>query len=285
MGRTKVHIYGEPATPTLDTASLCRYLRETVPIIEVEARPRLLRLYLAGLAEQEHEAAIKRLGRRFAAAKVRDPSRPRTPFQPLPGEVDYEVRRLGDPSSRTFGLLYDGLELMMIFLGLLPRPELGPDHVHIVFTNQLFGTWDEADRRYHARASIYGFPSIISTSGIVEAPAKPREFYLLKRQYAALGMGDAGVVELEQRFKGRFIDHDDPRLTEVMKGYVMQALAYHLWGDPFCPDPDCRLYNAHWQEEVIQAQVGGGFCAFHQGKLDELKKSALERPPAGKTLA
>jgi len=55
------------------------------------------------------------------------------------------------------------------------------------------------------------------------------------------------------------------RLTEVMKGYVAQALAFHLWGDAFCPDKDCRLFNAHWQEELIFAQLKGSyeFCPKH----------------------
>ena len=68
--------------------------------------------------------------------------------------------------------------------------------------------------------------------------------------------------------------HDDPRLTEAMKGYVMQALFYHVTGDPFCEDRGCRLYNAHWQEEVIGAQLGGAYqlCPRHQGLLDEMRE-------------
>src|SRR3990167_2056798 len=87
-------------------------------------------------------------------------------------------------------------------------------HSHIVFTNQLIATWEEDDSRYHARSSVYGFPSIISTAGIVEAPAKPREFYLMKQQYGMMGMDDLAIAEFNMKFEGRFIEYNDPRMTE-----------------------------------------------------------------------
>ncbi|MFN4133889.1 MAG: DUF6775 family putative metallopeptidase, partial [Candidatus Hadarchaeales archaeon] len=114
-----------------------------------------------------------------------------------------------------------------------------------------------------------GWPSLISTTGIVEAPAKPKDFYRLKQVYAASGVP---VDELKEKFSGRFMDYDDARLTEVMKGYCMQALFYHLFGEPFCDQPTCRLYNAHWQEEVITAQLGGNLCERHSKMLEDFRK-------------
>ncbi|MEK7281374.1 MAG: DUF6775 family putative metallopeptidase, partial [Chloroflexota bacterium] len=165
--------------------------------------------------------------------------------------------------------------------------ERGLRHLHLVFTNQLLATW-EGDR-HHLRVAVFGFPCLISTAGLVEAPAKPREYYLLKQQYAALGMADAAVIGLEQELQDRILRYDDPRMTEVMKGYAMQALFYHLSGDPFCADPQCRLFNAHWQEEVIAAQLKSGrFCPAHQGKIEEWQhgegelanNTAMARPQA-----
>ena len=78
--------------------------------------------------------------------------------------------------------------------------------MHIFLTNRLFATWDEHERRYHARVSLYGFPSIISTTGVVEAPARPRQYYLLKQQYEML---KKDLLELKDRFKGHFIDYED----------------------------------------------------------------------------
>jgi hypothetical protein len=117
---------------------------------------------------------------------------------------------------------------------------------------------------------LYGLPSVISTTGLVEAPAKPREFYLLKQQYEMVGKD---LLELKEKFKQGFIDYEDERLTEVIKGYAMQAVFYSLIGDPFCEDKACRLYNAHWQEELIFAQLESQyeFCAHHAGILDSLR--------------
>ena len=100
----------------------------------------------------------------------------------------------------------------------------------------------------------------------MEGPAKPREFYLKKQ------MGIDPLV-LKEEFKGRFIDYEDPRITEIMKGYVMQAIFFHLFGDPFCSDKNCRLYNAHWQEEVIHAQIESKyeFCLYHEEILKKIE--------------
>ncbi len=116
--------------------------------------------------------------------------------------------------------------------------------------------------RYHARTSVYGFPSIISTTGLVEAPAKAREYYLLKQQYEMVGKD---IQAVKEQFTGTFIDYEDERLTEVIKGYAMQAVFYALSGDPFCEDRGCRLFNAHWQAELIFAQLDSGyeFCPRH----------------------
>ncbi|MDI6820054.1 MAG: hypothetical protein QMC89_04015 [Candidatus Hodarchaeaceae archaeon] len=171
-------------------------------------------------------------------------------------------------------MLYDGFKLQALLREILPTDEFSIEHAHIIFTNRFFATFDEGDRRYHARVSVYGLPSIISTTGIVEAPAKPKEFYLLKQRYAALGMSGVPIEALKERFKGRFIDYDDDRLTEVMKGYVMQAIFHHLMLEPFCPDRKCRLFNGHWQEEVILAQLGPKeheFCERHHAILEKLR--------------
>ena len=269
--RFHVYLYEEPTAPTLDLLHLSRYVEEILPNLQVEARESFLKAHLPPSPQQEE--TLSRLAERFAGAKVRNPTRREEHFVPLPGEIAYERRRLVNPQTKAWGILYDGFEFMDILQELLPKEERTLSHIHIAFTNQLFGTWSEDDRRYHARVIICGFPSLISTSGIVEAPAKPKSYYFLKRQYAALGMQNAPEASLDSQFRGRFIEYGDQRLTEVMKGYVMQAILYNLWGEPFCEDKGCRLYNAHWQEEVIQAQLESKyeFCPSHQRKLEQLK--------------
>jgi len=75
-------------------------------------------------------------------------------------------------------------------------------------------------------------------------PAKPREYYLLKRS----GLDPAG---LNRAFKALFIDHGDSRLPRVIAGLALQALAYLRTGNAFCDDAGCSLHNAHWHHELI----------------------------------
>ena len=155
--------------------------------------------------------------------------------------------------------------MQRIYLELLAGEETSLEFMHVVFTNRLIGTWDQSDRRYHARVSVYGWPSIISTTGIVEGPAKPREYYFGL-------MAGLDEKDLREELAGRFVDYGDPHLTELLKGYTMQAVLYHLIGEPFCDDPDCRLFNAHWQEQMIRAQLTTAreYCPKHRKLLERL---------------
>lgn len=253
---TKVHLYREPSSKTLDLSEIARYLQEKLGETSADVRDPLV-------------STSEEIARRFAGSKVRDLFNADVDFEPLPVEIDFERKLLSDPSLKIPGVFYDGIKLQAVYRELLP--EVGFDEAHIVFTNRLFGTFEESDRRYHAHVSIYGTPSLISTTGIVEAPAKPKEFYAARQQ--TLG-NQAAVEKLKEGFRGRFIDYDDPRLTEILKGYVMQAIFYHVSGEPFCEDKKCRLFNARWQEEVLEAQLSRPeFCERHLKILENLSKT------------
>ena len=259
---TKIVLYDEGTAQTLNLEEIAAYLREKLRKAEVELRGNLFALYLSQDKLSDYASKI-------ACIKIQDATRRTLSEQePLYGEIEYEKRRILG-KTRAFGVLYDGFELQRIFCELISRPERSFEFVHILFTNRLFATWDERDSRYHARVSVYGIPSIISTTGVVEAPAKPREYYLLKQQYQMLGKD---LLELKDGFRGRFIDYDDERLTEVMKGYAIQAVFFSLVGDPFCEDKGCRLYNTHWQEELIFAQLGSEyeFCQRHTELIEAM---------------
>lgn len=269
----QIHLYIEGASPALNLDDISIYLRKRLRKVEVSQRGSLIVNYLSRFSEKEREKEIDSLARKLAGIKVHRLGDSKSFSSPLSGEIEYEKKYLRNPSPKPAGVLYDGFQFQSIFYELLPGEYLNRKHLHLVFTSQLFGTWDENDRRYHARASVYGLPNLISTTGIVEAPAKPKEFYLLRQQYDMLGRRDAGILELKEQFKGKFIDYDDERLTEVVKGYCLQALFFHLKGDPFCHDENCRLYNAHWQEELIVSQLKGSYelCSFHEGILSQHK--------------
>ena len=262
-----IYLYDGGKTESLDLNEISLYLKNIFKKSKVQIRGDFVAHYLSKFPLKEKEGVIDNLAKQMAEIKVRRIEIKDTVFEPLQGEIEYEKSIISVPGKKSFGILYDGFKLMSLFSNLICEEESNLGHCHIIFTNQLFGTWDEEDLRYHARVSVYGFPSIISTSGIVESPAKPREFYLKKQ----LGVD---ICTLKEEFKNRFIDYDDSHMTEVMKGYVLQAIFNHATGNPFCDDKNCRLYNAHWQEEVIQAQLNAKneFCEKHQEIIKQLAK-------------
>jgi hypothetical protein len=252
-----IHLYQEGNLEGLNIGDLGRYLKEKTRIP----------FHLHGNVYKgipEEKAGV--LAKEFARIKVKDPGKKFILGSPLQAEVDYEKRRIKDPKWKIFGILYEGIWYQKIACELIDKGELDINRCSILFTNQLFGTWDRDDRRYHARVSLYGFPHLISTTGLVEAPAKPKEFYLKKQMGLPLDL-------LKEEYQGRFLDHGDARITEVLKGYAIQALFFHLSGKPFCEDPDCRLFNSHWQEEVLHAQIDGHyeFCPKHEAILRALR--------------
>ena len=257
-------LYDEGSAEELNIEEIAEYLGQKLGEAKTEIRGNPFAFNLS-------QDRIPDYARKIAVIKIQEIRQPILPGQePLYGEIEYEKRRILG-KTKAFGVLYDGFHLQRIFAKLISREERSLGFVHIFFTNRLFATWEEGDKRYHARTSVYGVPSVISTTGLVEAPAKPRQYYLLKQQYEALGKD---LLELNDKFEGSFIAYEDTRLTEVIKGYAMQAVFYSLVGDPFCEDKGCRLYNAHWQEELIFAQLGSEdeFCQRHSKILAGLSK-------------
>ncbi|HIE51568.1 MAG TPA: hypothetical protein EYP85_07385 [Armatimonadetes bacterium] len=263
------YLYDEPAAKALNVKVLAGYLREKFPGSEVVVRETFHRFCGRQGKGEFPFLSLEGWARLWAGAKVLRLSEPVRRREPLPGEITYEQRRLAQPERGTWGLLYDGMWLQAAFRELLPPRERRLRDVHLIFTAQLLGTYDEDDRRYHARVIVAGVPHLISTTGLVEAPAKPREYYLL-RQYAGLEGTEVG----EEKWGHFCLLPDDPRTTEALKGYVLQAAFYQLAGEAFCGDKHCRLYNAHWQEELLRAQFTspGELCARHERLLTALRR-------------
>ena len=207
------------------------------------------------------------IAQKIAGIRIKDPQKKFLSQTPLDGEVHYEKEKIKVPRWRSWGILYEGILYQALLRDLILKSKLDERYCSILITNQLLGTWEQYDQRYHIRTSLYGFPNIISVPGLVLAPAKPREFYFMRQ----LGLPEN---MLKEDFRGRFLDHGDPRTTEVIKGYIMQALFYYLIENPFCEDRDCRLFNSHWQEEMLHAQLNGRyeFCPEHEAILKRIKK-------------
>jgi hypothetical protein len=257
----EIILYDEGTAEELDIEEIARYLGQKLDKVKIKVIKNLFALNLP-------QNKVSDYARKIASTKIYEVSQKVLPGQEtLYGEIEYEKRRILG-KTRAFGILYDGFQLQRVLVVIIPRDELSLEFAHIIFTNRLLATWDDSNRRYHLRTSVYGIPSVVSTTGLIEAPAKPREYYFLKQQYERLGRD---LTELKDSFKGSFIDYKDKRLTEVAKGYAMQAVFYSITGNPFCEDKGCRLYNAHWQAELIFAQLESGyeFCQRHTRLLEK----------------
>jgi hypothetical protein len=179
------------------------------------------------------------------------------------GIVRYEERALDDP-ARAGGVLYDGLALQRACNERLPDGECDLDTLHVPLLDRAVATWGDHDGRWHKRVTVPGQPALVSVPGLYEAPAKPESYYEAKQRHALVS-GDAPPREvLEEVVEGDFLVADDPRTTEALKGYVLQAVHYLATGDPFCAEERCRLYNAHRQPELVRAQLTEpAFCEEH----------------------
>ena len=226
------------------------------------------------LGGEKERRFIERAARVFARFRVTDPRSPASFPEPLEAEIAYEKRRLA--GRRSSGIAYDGEKIQAFLAGLIPRHELSWDRLHVVATDQLLLTFDHDDLRYHARTVVLGYPSLLSVRGLVEGPARPAEFYIERGFRAALAPAAPAAGEAPQDLEGRFLTARDPRLTDVVKGSLAQAVFYQLAGETFCRDKGCRLYNARRQEELLAAQLGSSyeFCTRHERILESIRALA-----------
>lgn len=189
------------------------------------------------------------------------------------GGIKVRQIRLKNKIITTKGLFFDFIRTQKEFNRLEYVKE--KDTFNIILTDKLFATLDKGNR-LHIRAGIYGYPSVISTSGIVEGPARPKDYYIYKQRYTHLGIWDLQEAEIKKKFKDKFIDYGDKRLNDALKGYISQALFFYITGEPFCKQRGCRLFNSHWQEELIYSQIKRGkFCMIHQRLLQKIKKLTI----------
>ena len=175
-----------------------------------------------------------------------------------------------DMSNREEMILYDGIELNKIIAEWIPIEEENQDILHIIFTNKLTCTFDENDFRYHARAWVGANPVIISTTGVIEAPAKPKQYYLdLMTNFSKEKIG-----EIKKKYKGQFLEYSDSRISDIIEGYVLQAIFYYETGDAFCDNKQCRLFNAHWQKDLFISQIDNKkMCKKHEDTLTRMKNN------------
>lgn len=255
MKISKVIIYDEPSVPEIKINNLADFIKKTFSI-NTEIRKNIFNGYDLDLAKK------------IASCRIVNTKKPFQMYSPSTEEVEFEKESFVDSSIIKNIIMYDGFEFQKIISNLISDDENYINYFHIVFTNRLTCTYDFNDYRYHGRAIICSNPSIISTTGIIEAPAKPREYYMDLISNMAKGLN---VDSLKKKYQGSYLEYHDQRLGKVAEGYVMQALFYFLTGNAFCENQNCRLFNPHWQKDLLRSQIEiGKLCEKHQHILKEL---------------
>ena len=253
----RVRIYDAPTT-VVETEDVASWLRDRLADVEWADGSPTVTVEERFLAAHSTDA----LPEAFARARVLSPY-DRETGNTMAGIVRYEERALVDP-AREGGVLYDGLQVQRALNDALPADDASLDTAHVVLLDRALGTWGDHDGRWHKRVAVLGQPGLISVPGLYEAPAKPEAYYKEKQRHALLS-GDTPPREvLENQVEGEFLIEDDPRTTDAIEGYVLAAIHFLATGEAFCETAGCRLFDAHYQSDVIDAQLRQpAFCAEH----------------------
>jgi len=246
---SKIIIYNEPTVPEIQIEKIKQFITDTFQI-KVEIKDN----FFKSLEDKMFE--------KIASTQIFDLKKQFKKHIPTQEEIQIEKENQ-DTSGRDIITLYDGFELQNI---IADNISITDNALHIIFTNKLTATFDNDDFRYHARSLISSNPTIISTTGIIEAPAKPKQYYL----DLMTNFSEGKVEEIKEKYKGEFLEYHDSRLSDITEGYVLQAIMYYTTGDAFCENKECRLFNAHWQKDLFYSQLENKkLCGKHQEKLKE----------------
>ena len=247
MNFKKIILYKEPAITEINIEQLTIFLEKNFPI-KVEIKENIFK-----------EISLENI-KKISNIRIKDITNPFLEHVSSGEEIDFEKRlckdtslmnsttRVEDAQEISQVFMYDGFELQKILRYLNEDNET----LHVILTNRLTCTFDEDDKRYHARAVICANPSIISTTGIIEAPAKPKEYYFEVMKLKSQGVD---IKSAKEKYKGKFLEYNDKRLTKILEGYLLQVIFYNITGESFCEDIECRLNNAHWQKDLLFSQL------------------------------
>lgn len=240
-------------------------LKEYVEFFQSNFGLSLHHFYLQDYLDSEDRISF--VSEQLAKIRVIDINKNQLNVNLFPIEIEYEKRHLTQKGLSS-QLLYDGYEFQLLLRKAFPDLFKSNFNLNIVLTNRKILTFIE-EKRYHLRTVILGLPCIISKIGLIEAPAKPREYYVLK----AAGINQEIRKWLEEN-RTRYLSYEDERLPEVVKGYMVQCLFYWLNNEmDYCQNVNCALHNSHWQEEVLKAQYNHMLCEEHREIIERELKS------------
>ena len=242
--------------PEIQIEKLEKFLKDTFPV-KVEIRNNFF--------EDKEDSFFEKI----ASTRVYDLKKPFSKHAPTVSEISV-AKESKDVINEEEMVLYDGFEFQKIISENISSDDFNENVLHIIFTNKLTCTFDESDYRYHARAIIGSNPTIISTTGMIEAPAKPKQYYL----DLMANFSEDKIEETKKKYKGEFLEYHDSRLSEIAEGYLLQSIMYYETGEAFCDSKECRLYNAHWQKDLFYSQIQNKkLCEKHQQVLEKIRQN------------
>ena len=265
MKISKIFLYDEPAVQEIQISNLKNFLTKTFSV-DVEIKKSIFTTF--------SENIIKKI----SGCRIFDPKTQFNPYNPDRKEIDFEKKvcqntkmmekttMVEDAERIEDVVMYDAFKIQNVIYDTITENDADSSNLHIIFTNKLICTYDTADCKYHARTVICSNPAIISTTGMIEAPARPKEYYFeaMKCKMQGLSIHDA-----KKNYDQKFLNYHDKRLSKIAEGYLLQAVFYYISGDAFCDSLDCRLNNAHWQKDLLHSQLKiGKLCNKHQALLD-----------------
>ena len=265
MKISKIFLYDEPAVQEIQILNLKNFLLETFHV-DVEIKKCIFNNLDGKTIEK------------ISGCRIFDPKMPFKKHLPNKQEIDFEksvcedtklmekTTMVEDAERIEDVVMYDAFEIQNIIYDVITENDLNSDNLHIAFTNRLICTYDTTDSRYHGRTVICSNPAIISTTGMIEAPARPKEYYLEVMKCKMQGLS---IRDIKKNYDQKFLGYHDKRLSKIAEGYLLQAVFYYLTGDAFCDNLNCRLNNAHWQKDLLYSQLKiGKLCDKHQALLD-----------------
>ncbi len=251
MKISKIILYDEPTVPEIQIEKIKKFIIDTFNI-KVEKR--------GNFFEKINNETCKKI----ASTRIFDLKNRYKKHMPSTEEIQVEKENK-DMSKEEIMTIYDGFELQNIIIKNIP---ITGKVLHIILTNKITATFDESDFRYHARALISSNPTIISTTGIIEAPAKPKKYYL----ELMTSFSKDKIKEIREKYQGEFLEYHDLRLNEIIEGYLLQSIVYYKTGEIFCKDRNCRLFNAHWQKDLLHSQIENKtICQKHMKIINQIK--------------
>ena len=220
MKISKIFLYDEPAVQEIQISNLKNFLLETFHI-DVEIK----KCFFNNLNGKTIE--------RISGCRIFEPRNVFKKHLANKQEIDFEKSVCKDTKlmEKTIMVedagriedvvMYDGFEIQNIIYDMITENDLNPNNLHIVFTNKLICTYDTADNRYHGRTVICSNPAIISITGMIEAPARPREYYFEAMRCKTQGLD---IQDIKKNYSGKFLNYHDKRLSKIAEGCLLQAI-------------------------------------------------------------